>query len=355
MRTLLITLFISCLFAQAQENKLQYHGFYQALSLHPFNTDDYGGLAGYGFGASFDLNEHIFRVHATVAISPLFFVSETSYGYQEIALLYGREYKLSERLSADVFTGVAYFNFDNGNDIKTASLSLPIQTSIRYRFKNKVSMGLVYGFNANAHKSHHRIGLLFNWKPNRSYKTVDISYNEKPSTKLQYHSFHIAGGTVYPYGKAGYIPVSGPTWAVTFKEGKHFLKYRVAVASGTQPVKSEERVRWSGFFSFPSFSEQRDHSEYRENTLLYGREFKPLRRVTFKGFTGVAHIAYTNQHHNIDTKQLGAALSTTLDIFLTKTFAIGIHTGLTLSDKRSNHYWSAGITWNAKQFKYFQS
>ena len=184
---------------------------------------------------------------------------------------------------------------------------------------------------------------------------VSSLFAQAQENKFQYHSFQLAGGTVYPYGKSGYIPVSGPTWAVTFKGGKHLLKYRIAVASGTQPVKSEERVRWSGFLSFPSFSEQRDHSEYRENTFLYGREFKPLRRVALKAFTGVAHIAYSNQHHSIDTKQLGAALSTTLDIFLTKTFAIGLHTGLTLSDKRSNHYWNIGLTWNAKRFKYFRS
>ena len=72
-------------------------------------------------------------------------------------------------------------------------------------------------------------------------------------------------------------------------------------------------------------------------------------------YTGLAHIDYTNQYHDIDTKQLGVAAQTTLNIYLTKTFALNLTGGLTLSNKHSNRYWGATLRWNAKRFKYFQS
>lgn len=69
MRTLFITLFVGCLVANAQDGKLRYHGFYvEAISLHPFYTDDYGDLVGFGFGVSFKSQEHVFRTHLTATI-----------------------------------------------------------------------------------------------------------------------------------------------------------------------------------------------------------------------------------------------------------------------------------------------
>ena len=168
MRALFIILFVGCLGVQAQEDKLRYHGFYaEALSLHPFNTDDYGALVGFGFGVSFKSKEHIFRTYLTAAIYPLIFLAENPPHYEELAFLYGREYKLSERISGDVFLGAAYFNFNNGWDKKTTSLGFPIHTSIRYALMNEVSLGIMYGFNANANKPVHRIGLSFYWKPKK--------------------------------------------------------------------------------------------------------------------------------------------------------------------------------------------
>lgn len=153
---------------QAQDGKLRYYGFYaEAISLHPFNTDEYGDLVGFGFGASFKSKEHIFRTHLTAAIYPLILLAENPPHYEALAFLYGREYKLSERISGDVFLGAAYFNFNNGWDKKTTSLGFPIHTSIRYALKNEVSLGIMYGFNANANKPVHRIGLSFYWKPKK--------------------------------------------------------------------------------------------------------------------------------------------------------------------------------------------
>lgn len=168
MRTLWITLFVGCLFVQAQGNKLRYHGFYnEALSLHPFNTDDYGDLVGFGFGVSFKSQEHIFRTHFTGATSLFSFLDSNPPRYEELAFLYGREYKLSERIAGDVFLGAAYFNFNNGIDKKLTVLAFPLNTSLRVLFNERFSLGISYGLNINQNKSLHRIGLLFCWKPKK--------------------------------------------------------------------------------------------------------------------------------------------------------------------------------------------
>lgn len=352
MRLFWILLFVDCFIAQAQDNKLRYHGFYaEAISLHPFNTDEYGDLVGFGFGVSFKSQEHIFRTHFTGATSLFSYLDSNPPNYEELVFLYGREYKLSERIAGDVFLGVAYFNFNNGGDKKTTSLGFPIKTSIRYALMNQVSLGIMYGFNANANKPVHRIGLSFYWKPKRGKEKNSTPTSTTPTKKFRYHSFSLGGQTLYPHGNAAYIPISGPVWSVSFVAGKHIFKCRTALGSGTQPAKSDDRAPVSGFFSFPNFSKG-DPSNYEEQSLLYGRAFRPMRRMVTELYTGITHIDYTNQYHNIKTKQFGVPLQTEIRFYLTKTFALGVNGGINLSTKHSNHYWGAALRWNAKAFKH---
>jgi len=164
MRVLLIIGFLWGLSIHGQEGKLRYNGFYfEPISLHPTNNN-YGGLVGFGFGASFKSSKHLFRINMVAASQYLSSQDSNPARYDEIALLYGHKHKVINLLEVDAFLGAAYFYYNDGVDKTTTSISFPLHTSFRFLVGKKFSLGFSYGLNVNQHKPLHRVGFLMHWK-----------------------------------------------------------------------------------------------------------------------------------------------------------------------------------------------
>lgn len=293
----------------------------------------------------------------------------TTYGYLDLGVLYGREWSLLDWLYLESYTGASFFakivntrkTDESGKDRQietyTSTIGVPLNAQLRFRFNESFSLGLQYHGNINHLNIVNSFGLSFGFRLglNKDDTFENATINPTPTKKFRYHSFSLGGQTLYPHGNATYIPVSGPTWSISFVAGKHIFKLRTAVGNGSQ-LENKNKASAAvptPFFgpTFPS-SPSRDRSEYREESMMYGRAFRPMRRMVTELYTGIAHIEYTNQYHNRKTKQFGVSLQATLNIYLTKTFALGVNGGITLSQKHSNRYWGAALRWNAKQFKH---
>ena len=374
MRTLLTILFVSSLFAQAQEEKSKLKGHrISFVPLTGYFVAEQDPLAGLPLhvDATFHYKKQQYKLALNSGFEiPINIIGEasTSYGYLDLGVLYGREWPLIESFYVDGYVGASFFakivntkTTDKAGknrqiETYTSTLGVPLQVQIRRQLTDSFSVALCYHGNINHLNSVNSFGLAFGFRLglNKGNAFKKTAVNRTPSNRFSYHSFQIGGQTLYPHGKAVHIPVSGLIQSVSFIAGKHLFKCRYAIANGTQLAKSDDTISSSGFFSFPTHP-ARDRSEYQERALLYGRAFRPISRVVSELYTGLAHINYTNQYHDIDTKQLGVAVQTTLNIYLTKTFALNLTGGLTLSNKHSNRYWGATLRWNAKRFKYFQS
>lgn len=366
-----IIFLLVCLFAQAQEGNEKLKG--HRISFAPltgFFVAEQNPSAGLSFhlDATFLYKKQRYKFAMNTGFDSLYNIlgePHTSYGYLDLGALYGREWSLLNWLYAEGYVGASFFakivntkkTDESGKDRQvetyTSTIGIPLHAQLRFQLSERFSLGLQYHGNINHLNIVNSFGLAFGFRLglNKKYDFEKKTSIAIPSKKLRYHSFHIGGQTVYPHDNAAYIPISGPTWSVSFVAGKHIFKCRTAMGSGTQPAKSDDRAPVSGFFSFPNFSKG-DPSNYEEQSLLYGRAFRPLRRMVTELYTGIAHIDYTNQYHNIKTKQFGVPLQTEIRVYLTKTFALGVNGGITLSNKHSNHYWGAALRWNAKRFKY---
>lgn len=164
---LLMTSFTS----EAQEGKgsntLSYHSFsISPLGLY-FGSDT--GIA-IGGDLSFDYGKNIFGLNLETGTD--LNIPGSSDQYVAANLLYGRSFKLNEKVFADWYVGAGYFNYQTydyiGNtgrkgDIKENTIGVPIGIKLLYQFGPRYSMGVKLGANINSVENIGTLGLVLQW------------------------------------------------------------------------------------------------------------------------------------------------------------------------------------------------
>ncbi|MDY7393686.1 outer membrane beta-barrel protein [Aureibaculum sp. 2210JD6-5] len=90
---------------------------------------------------------------------------------QQINLMYGREFPLSNRFSVDAFAGLGYFSvktrdyfYENSKNViknkRFTTMGFPISARIRYKFNDFISLGLKFEQNINSVNSVFNTGFI---------------------------------------------------------------------------------------------------------------------------------------------------------------------------------------------------
>ena len=154
--------------AQNDNKGIEFHSIsFSPLSLY---TSDRDG----GFGMNLDLainsGNHIFKIYAGGAseVAVDFGDGSINDSFGEYNLLYGREFKVKERVGIDLFAGVGYFNFtyDGGSptENKEAVIGFPLQAKIRFNAGRIFSLGLQLHSNLNSATTIFQPGIFLQWK-----------------------------------------------------------------------------------------------------------------------------------------------------------------------------------------------
>lgn len=163
MVVLSIFLISAIAFAQNAINndKLSYHSF-SLTPLEVFLTDNDGGLAITG-ELSFSYRKNIFTFSASSGETLAFFGKGDA--FQQLNLLYGREFKLKKWFFIDTHAGIGLFfynhNHSGGNHI--SEIGIPIVTKLRFKTGDKFSIGLKFQANINSFENIYSAGLLLQW------------------------------------------------------------------------------------------------------------------------------------------------------------------------------------------------
>lgn len=155
-----ICLFGVVTFAQntTQKDKLSYH-FFSLTPLEVFFTDFSGGLAITG-ELGYAVGQNLFIISGSIGEE--YAIWGRGHRFQQLNLLYGREFEIVDRLFADAHAGLGLFRLSDDRDSDT-TLGLPMVIKLRYRTGDKFSIGLKFQANINSVENIYSVGLLLQW------------------------------------------------------------------------------------------------------------------------------------------------------------------------------------------------
>ncbi|MGO3182360.1 MAG: hypothetical protein ACTIJ9_05950 [Aequorivita sp.] len=149
---------------------------YRSFSITPMGLY-FGSNTGVSLGAdvSFDYGKNIFSANIESGTEGNFIGSSDQ--YVAANLLYGRSFRLNEKIFTDVFVGAGYFNFltygyidsfRSKGDIKENTIGFPIGAKVQFMLGPRYSMGLKLGANINSVESIGTLGLVLQWNKLRN-------------------------------------------------------------------------------------------------------------------------------------------------------------------------------------------
>ncbi len=176
-----ITVFLSVFSVRSQEREeLDPARFsYRSFSISPAGFYA-GGNGGFAFSAdvSFDYGRDIFSL-GFGAGSELSIMGSGD-DYTEVNILYGRSFRVAEKIFTDVFIGAGYFYFNTygvidshsgrRGEIKESTIGFPIGAKLQFMLGPRYSMGVKLGTNINSLESIGTIGLVLQWNRKRKEK-----------------------------------------------------------------------------------------------------------------------------------------------------------------------------------------
>jgi len=148
-------------FAQnkAQKDKLSFHSF-SITPIEVFFNEFSGGVAITG-DLSYAVNKNIFTFSATTGSEIAFFGRATS--YNQLNILYGREFKLKKWLFVDTHAGIGLFFRNDSRNTKLIPIGIPLVTKLRFKTGDKFSIGFKFQANINSIDNIYSVGLLLQW------------------------------------------------------------------------------------------------------------------------------------------------------------------------------------------------
>jgi len=161
-KLIIITIYLICIIGYAQneanKDKLSYHSF-SLTPLEVFFNNNSGGLAITG-DLSYAYYKNIFTFSASIGEELAFFGRGNR--FQQLNILYGREFKLKEWFFIDTHAGIGVFFYNTGSNHFT-EIGIPLVTKLRFKTGDKFSIGFKMQANINSVDNIFSIGLLLHW------------------------------------------------------------------------------------------------------------------------------------------------------------------------------------------------
>jgi hypothetical protein len=159
---IIVIFFISTMmFAQntTRKDKLSFHSF----SITPIEVfvNKYSGGAAITGEISYAFNKNIFTFSATTGAEIAIFGRAPS--YNQLNILYGREFKIKKWLFVDTHAGIGAFFRNDSHNSKLTAAGIPIVTKLRFKTGDKFSIGLKFQANINSIENIYSAGLLLQW------------------------------------------------------------------------------------------------------------------------------------------------------------------------------------------------
>ena len=163
----LITIFFCfTIFCESQDTIVKENLRYHAFSISPLSIYFDSSTSGFAFSAdvSFSYKKNIFSMSFNAGQE--YKILGASDSFEQINLLYGREFKLNKTIYFDVFGGLGYFSFKSfigSEDIRVTRIGVPLGTKLRFRLGKRFSLGLHYKLNFNSVNNINIAGIVLQW------------------------------------------------------------------------------------------------------------------------------------------------------------------------------------------------
>lgn len=116
---------------------------------------------------TFSINKHLIS-SSYLSGTEIGILGNSTYNFDEISLLYGRELKVANWLSFDGFAGLGFYNQNSKNSYVAddKSVSFPIRINTKFYFNKKFGMGLNSNYSINSVNNNFSTNLIFHYKFN---------------------------------------------------------------------------------------------------------------------------------------------------------------------------------------------
>lgn len=169
-----ISVLFTCLFislyaySQESDSKLEFYSIsFSPLSVY---SDDHGGGISLNLDLAFNVDKHIIK--ACILSGSEVNILGRSHGFTEISTLYGQKLLQDSKVfKFDTFAGFGYFRFtypdksitsDNAY-LEKKTISIPIQTRLRFQTGKSFSLGLQLHYSINAVNAVFNASMLLQW------------------------------------------------------------------------------------------------------------------------------------------------------------------------------------------------
>jgi hypothetical protein len=142
-----------------KKDKLSFHSFsITPLEIFAGKHTEGGAITG---EISYALNKNIYTFSATTGSEIAIFGRATS--YNQLNILYGREFKIKKWLFVDTHAGIGIFFRNDSHNSRLTAVGIPLVTKLRFKTGDKFSIGFKFQGNINSIENIYSAGLLFQW------------------------------------------------------------------------------------------------------------------------------------------------------------------------------------------------
>src|SRR6476660_833068 len=170
---LIVTLNALSLSAQEEAGKFKMHAANIGFGIFHVqkNSNDGGGVC-FLADATFAIDKNLLSVSYLTG-EDLGILGESEYGFNELSLLYGREYKPVNWFAIEGFAGIGYYDQKTVytepaiEDLREgSSVSFPLRLNTKFYFGGRFGMGFNANYSINSVNNNLAIHLLFHYKIN---------------------------------------------------------------------------------------------------------------------------------------------------------------------------------------------
>jgi hypothetical protein len=162
--TLMLFILMSTV-CSSQENNKNNGLEYKSVSFTPlaiYSDFETGGIA-FSADVSFAYKKHIFTFETTTGAE--FTIFDTGDSFEQLSVLYGREFMLNKTVFIDTHLGLGYFSFKSSarNFDRLTTIGIPLAVKVRYKTAKRFSIGIQFQANINSINNIYTIGVLLQW------------------------------------------------------------------------------------------------------------------------------------------------------------------------------------------------
>ena len=162
-RIITISMFMICVITFGQNTNQKSKFIFHSFSITPLEIfiSKYSGGAAISGDLSYSANKNIFTFSATTGADIAFYGRTTS--YNQLNILYGREFSLTKWLFVDTHAGIGLFIRNDHHNTTLTEAGIPLVAKLRFKTGDKFSIGLKFQANINSIENIYSAGILLQW------------------------------------------------------------------------------------------------------------------------------------------------------------------------------------------------